>query len=70
MTICVSVQYLSPILIKFELWLEIYLLALKSLIIHKFDVFKNSQYKESLTRRSSNKSILFGLSYGKYILII
>ena len=28
----------------------------------KFDVFNNSQYKNNLTRRSSNKSILFGLS--------
>ena len=60
MTICVSVQYLSKILLNFELGLEI--LELKSPIIHKFDVFNNSQYKNSLTRRSTNKSILFGLS--------
>ena len=61
-------QYLSKILLKFELWLEI--LTLKYPIIQTIDVFKNSEYKESLTRRSTYKSILFGLVYGKYILII
>ena len=59
MTINIYVHFLSKILLTFELWLEI--LALKSPIIQKVGVFKNSQYKDSLTRRSSNKSILFGI---------